>query len=88
MLYWAALFDTIHIDLMNKVLKEMEAYPEGPVKIENWKSPCHAAALVGNPKKLKDLMSEVNTRYTIGTDNNAGGRSNSHDNTSITAYFE
>jgi hypothetical protein len=33
------------------------------VAIEGWKSPCHAAAQVGNHEKLKMLMSEINTRY-------------------------
>lgn len=44
MLYWAALFDKVPIDKMDRILNEFEAYPEGPVAIDKWKTPCHAAA--------------------------------------------
>jgi hypothetical protein len=68
MLYWAAYFKNIEPKLMIRIMQETEAYPEGPVKIEQWRSPCHAAALVGDRDKLKILMVELNKRYSKETD--------------------
>ena len=78
MLYWAALFNSIPIDLLSQLLKsDLEAYPEGPVSIDNWRTPIHAAASVGSEKKLKLLLDDVSQRYI----NNSGraGFSNQND---------
>jgi hypothetical protein len=45
-------------------LKTLEAYPEGPVKLHKGRTPCHAAALVGDDKKLILLKSDIDQRYT------------------------
>jgi hypothetical protein len=55
---------------MTTLMKEFEAYPEGPVAVENWRTPCHAAAECGNSRKLKVLMSDVNYRYKRNNSNN------------------
>ena len=74
MLYWAALFDKVPIEKMLLILNELEAYPEGPVAIDKWKTPCHAAAQAGNVEKLKELMSDINARYNnVATVINGGG---------------
>lgn len=44
MLYWAAMFKEIEIEIMERILNELEAYPEGPVAIDKWRTPCHAAS--------------------------------------------
>lgn len=51
------------MDVVKNILKELEAYPEGPVSIDHYKTPCHAAAQVGNVQKLKELMIDINKRY-------------------------
>ncbi len=67
MLYWAAKFEEskISVKLMEKIMSELEAYPEGPVSMENGRTPCHAAAELGDHVKLKALLKDVNMRYII-----------------------
>lgn len=63
MLYWAAMFKEIEIELMERILNELEAYPEGPVAIDKWRTPCHAASQVGNAQKLDKLLQDIYSRY-------------------------
>lgn len=62
-LYWASLFEKIDIETCNEILTRLEAYPEGPVMMDKWRTPCHAAAQVGNVDKLKILLRDINNRY-------------------------
>lgn len=57
---------------MQRVMEKLEGYPEGPVSMESWKTPCHAAAEMGNFKKLKILLSDVNKRYTGARSSGSG----------------
>ena len=41
----------------------MSAYPEGTVKIENYKTPCHAAAESGCYQTLKMLLDDIQSRW-------------------------
>lgn len=63
MLYWAASFNKIESSILEELLKRLEAYPEGSVPVYSARTPCHAAALVGNHEKLKILLSDINNRY-------------------------
>jgi hypothetical protein len=63
MLYWAAKSSSIDVNLMKEIMNNLEAYPEGPVCMDGWRTPCHAAAEIGDTSKLKILMAEVNRRY-------------------------
>ena len=45
------------------MLSDLKAYPEGPIKIEREKTPCHAAAIYGNDKKLVLLLEDVRARH-------------------------
>ena len=64
MLYWAARFKEIKIDTVRRILTDLESYPEGPISIASWRTPCHSAAEVGDVEKLKELMNDVNQRYS------------------------
>ncbi len=44
----------------------LDAYPEGGNLMAQWRTPCHAAALVGKSGKLKILLSDINSRYSKG----------------------
>lgn len=48
MLYWACMFEEIEPAVVRELMAHMEAYPEGPVLSDSHKTPCHAAAQVGN----------------------------------------
>ena len=62
-LYWACMFNQIDLKTVEDILNKLEAYPEAPVNIDNWRTPCHAATFVGNHAKLKVLLTDVNARY-------------------------
>jgi hypothetical protein len=62
-LYWASYFNEIDSKQLSVILKTLEAYPEGPVAIHHWRTPCHAAAAVGNHDKLKKLLTDIKLRY-------------------------
>ena len=62
-LYWASIFNEIEDTLVQEILVRLEAYPEGPIIISNWKTPCHAAAYLGSVEKLKLLLTDIFNRY-------------------------
>lgn len=62
-LYWASMFDEIGISKVVEILNYLDAHSEGPVAIHYCRTPCHAAASVGNQDKLKILMKDVNLSY-------------------------
>jgi hypothetical protein len=45
-------------------LKDCRAYPEGTVKMQNYQTPCHAATISGNDKKLNILLKDIQDRKT------------------------
>jgi hypothetical protein len=53
----------VEVSAINDILIYLEAYPEGPVTIENSRTPIHAAAKVGNIEKLRALLGDVKNRY-------------------------
>ena len=53
----------MELSTIDEILTYLEAYPEGPVTIENSRTPIHAAAKVGNIEKLKALLKDVKNRY-------------------------
>lgn len=62
-LYWAAMFNEIELSTIEEILTRLEAYPECPVAMDSWRTPCHAAAQVGNTEKLRVLMNDIYNRY-------------------------
>ncbi|CDW83357.1 anoctamin-like protein [Stylonychia lemnae] len=66
-LYWGCMYKEITVDQVRDILKNLYAYPEGPVMSDNQKSPCHAAAQSGNVEKLDLLMKNIQNRYLYGT---------------------
>jgi hypothetical protein len=38
------MFDQIDNSLLEEIMNKLEAYPEAPVAIHYWRTPCHAAA--------------------------------------------
>ena len=75
-LYWNSLYDFDEKkektgkddkeekdDIFAEILRLLEAYPEGPVAIHKWRTPCHAAASVGNHDKLRRLLTDIKKRY-------------------------
>lgn len=53
----------MELSTIDDILTYLEAYPEGPVTIENSRTPIHAAAKVGNIEKLQALLKDVKNRY-------------------------
>ena len=63
LLYWACKFNEVDKTTVEELLQKFEAYPEGPVKMEIRRTPCHAAAQSGSHEKLKILLNDVFNRY-------------------------
>jgi len=53
----------VELSTIDDILTFLEAYPEGPVTIENSRTPIHAAAKIGNIEKLRALLMDVKNRY-------------------------
>ena len=53
---------------IEKMIKDLVAYPECQNKMDKNKTALHAAAISGNDKKLKILLQDLNTRYRLPED--------------------
>lgn len=62
-LYWASMYNEIDNLKIEEILIKLESYPEGPVMMDKWKTPCHAAAQSGVIDKLKTLLKNIHDRY-------------------------
>ena len=56
MLYWACFFKNIDHESVKYLLKNTQAYPEGPNSKEDYFTPIHAAAYSGQLEKLTTLL--------------------------------
>jgi hypothetical protein len=58
LLFWASLEQSVEIETVEKILTEMEAYPEGCLPFMFKQTPLHAAALSGNEAKLQIMIDD------------------------------
>ena len=60
LLYWSARTDKVSSDDVNFILENMEAHPEAPIAIvsEKERTPCHAAAIGGDPAKIDSIYED------------------------------
>lgn len=64
LLYWACILPEkeICISEIKQILENLEAYPEGPVKIERGRTAIHAAAGYGDYRILNLLINDIQMR--------------------------
>ena len=62
MLYWACYFK-LDMVIVNDILNNTSAYPEGPIGFLESRTPIHAAAQKGNREALITILNNVEHRY-------------------------
>jgi hypothetical protein len=65
LLYWASIEQSVELETVEKILNEMEAYPEGCLSFMFKQTPLHAAALSGNEAKLQIMIDDYLERQKI-----------------------
>lgn len=65
LLHWSCTLneDKFNWRLMKKMMKELNAYPECPVKPNKSRTSLHEASINGQWKKLKVILQHINRRY-------------------------
>ena len=66
LLFWAARERNVSVEMIEKILTEMESYPEGCVPIMFYQTPFHSAAHSGSEYKLKLIIEDYIKRRRNG----------------------